>query len=97
MGLNLTQTYPEVEPLLHQLSEARKRVRALWELKHSWIIQNVDLQIFDREANHLQSILMNQNTLLDVAEFGVSIDKFILTVKKSQHEGLKSCCDLPLI
>lgn len=69
----MCQTNPEIKPLIPQLSESKKTVRQLWEDKNSWVFQNLDLQIFDREANQLQSICGNQSRLLDVAELGVNL------------------------
>lgn len=81
LGSTVCKMYPEYEPLLQQLSEAKKIVRELWEEKYAWISQNLDLQIFDREANHLQSICANQNTLLDVAELGENLSDMEILIR----------------
>lgn len=72
LGSKLMGTHPEIKSQTQQLSEARMIVRDLWEEKYAWISQSLDLQIFDREANQLQSICANQNKLLNVADLGVS-------------------------
>lgn len=71
LGSQISKAHPEVKPLLKEMEEIKRTVHELWHEKHAWICQNLDLQIFNREANYLHNLCTSQIGLLESADLGV--------------------------
>lgn len=71
LGQQLAEKHRNVELQLEQLEEAQKTVQDMWQDKQMWLQQRLDLQVFNREADQLNSMCTSQDTLLDAAVLGV--------------------------
>ncbi|XP_054709348.1 spectrin beta chain-like [Uloborus diversus] len=85
LGEIVSATEPEIIPLLEQLQEARSSVHCLWAEKKTWLQQTLDLQIFNREANQLQSMASGQDSLLETADLAETLGDMEILMK--HHEA----------
>ncbi|GFS59412.1 spectrin beta chain, non-erythrocytic 5 [Trichonephila inaurata madagascariensis] len=69
----VTRREADVGPLLEQLRKARENVYEMWREKQAWLQQSIDLLSFNREADQLNSMCINQGTLLDSADLGETL------------------------
>ncbi|GFS73922.1 spectrin alpha chain [Trichonephila clavipes] len=69
----VTRRETDVGPLLEQLRKARENVYEMWREKQAWLQQSIDLLSFNREADQLNSLCINQGTLLDSADLGETL------------------------
>jgi spectrin beta len=60
-----------VEKTLIELEEEEKAVRRGWQEKEDWLRQCRDLQVFEREADHLDSATSAHEAFLEFQDLGV--------------------------
>lgn len=75
LGVSLLQKNPdstEIRDSLVQLQEEQDAIHRGWQEKGDWLRQCMDLQVFNREADQIDSITNSHNAFLDFEDLGVS-------------------------
>uniref|UniRef100_A0A2R5L953 Putative spectrin beta chain non-erythrocytic 5 isoform x6 n=1 Tax=Ornithodoros turicata TaxID=34597 RepID=A0A2R5L953_9ACAR len=64
----------EIQATLVQLDEEQKAIHRGWQEKLDYLRQGVDLQMFNREADQIDSITSSHDALLDFEDLGTTLD-----------------------
>lgn len=76
LGVSLLQKNSdssEIRDCLVQLQEEQDAIHRGWQEKGDWLRQCMDLQVFNREADQIDSITNSHNAFLEFEDLGVSI------------------------
>lgn len=68
----------EIRDSLVQLQEEQDAIHRGWQEKGDWLRQCMDLQVFNREADQIDSITSSHNAFLEFEDLGVSACKYYL-------------------
>ncbi|CAG0913206.1 unnamed protein product [Notodromas monacha] len=71
-----------VEKALVELEEEENAVRRGWQEKEDWLRQRRDLQVFEREADHLDSATSAHEAFLAFQDLGESVDAVEALLKR---------------
>lgn len=89
----------EVREKTQQLDEERKALLRGWEQKDDFLRQTLDLQLFNKEADHIDAATSSQEVFLEYCDLGVIIasknmemyDDIILFPKRLHWMTWKLC------
>ncbi|KAM7288321.1 spectrin beta chain, non-erythrocytic 1 [Ixodes scapularis] len=76
----------EIRATLAQLQEEQSAIHRGWQEKLDYLRQGVDLQMFNREADQIDSITSSHDALLDFEDLGTTLDDVEALSKR--HENL---------
>ncbi|XP_065309042.1 spectrin beta chain-like isoform X2 [Dermacentor albipictus] len=76
----------EMKATLKQLQEEQNAIHRGWQEKLDYLRQAVDLQMFNREADQIDSITSSHDALLDFEDLGTTLDDVEALSKR--HENL---------
>lgn len=68
----------EIRDSLVQLQEEQDAIHRGWQEKGDWLRQCMDLQVFNREADQIDSITNSHNAFLEFEDLGVFIFFFLI-------------------
>ncbi|XP_022655531.1 spectrin beta chain, non-erythrocytic 1-like isoform X3 [Varroa destructor] len=88
LGKKLVATNPDVAPLLRRLKEEQDAIKRGYFEKLSHLKQSLDLQIFMKEANSIDSITASHMNVLKRTGFGQTLDEVENLLKR--HDNLVS-------
>lgn len=76
----------EIQAMLVQLQEEQQAIHRGWQEKLDYLRQGVDMQVFNREADQIDSITSSHDALLDFEDLGTTLDDVEALSKR--HENL---------
>ncbi|GIY06493.1 hypothetical protein CDAR_514752 [Caerostris darwini] len=88
LGVSLLQKNPESEEIrdsLVQLQEEQDAIHRGWQEKGDWLRQCMDLQVFNREADQIDSITNSHNAFLDFEDLGTTLDDVETLLKRHEN------------
>lgn len=68
----------EIRDSLVQLQEEQDAIHRGWQEKGDWLRQCMDLQVFNREADQIDSITNSHNAFLEFEDLGVDINFLLI-------------------
>lgn len=69
--LKKTPSDSQVERTLKILNEKRENLLKLWQIKETHLEDQLELQLFSREADHIDAATKGHEAVLDLADVGV--------------------------
>ncbi|GFT80923.1 spectrin beta chain, non-erythrocytic 5 [Nephila pilipes] len=88
LGVSLLQKNPESQEIrdsLVQLQEEQDAIHRGWQEKGDWLRQCMDLQVFNREADQIDSITNSHNAFLDFEDLGTTLDDVETLLKRHEN------------
>ncbi|XP_054722410.1 spectrin beta chain, non-erythrocytic 5-like [Uloborus diversus] len=88
LGVNLLQKNPEsaeIREALVQLQEEQDAIHRGWQEKGDWLRQCMDLQVFNREADQIDSITNSHNAFLEFEDLGTTLDDVETLLKRHEN------------
>ncbi|XP_013777045.2 LOW QUALITY PROTEIN: spectrin beta chain, non-erythrocytic 1-like [Limulus polyphemus] len=76
---------PDIQQTISQLQEEREAIHRGWEEKKDWLEQCLDLQMFNREADQIDSITNSHNNFLAYENLGTTLDDVESLVKRHEN------------
>lgn len=74
LGNQLLQTNPNLADINERLDSLNKNQQAVsdgWKKKSDWLKQCLDLQVFNKEADHIDAATSSHEAFLDFTDLGV--------------------------
>ncbi|XP_071037774.1 spectrin beta chain [Parasteatoda tepidariorum] len=88
LGVSLLQKNPEsmeIRDALVQLQEEQDAIHRGWQEKGDWLRQCMDLQVFTREADQIDSITNSHNAFLEFEDLGTNLDDVETLLKRHEN------------
>ncbi|XP_076313686.1 LOW QUALITY PROTEIN: spectrin beta chain, non-erythrocytic 5-like [Tachypleus tridentatus] len=88
LGKNILKKSPDssdIQQTISQLQEEREAIHRGWEEKKDWLEQCLDLQMFNREADQIDSITNSHNNFLAYENLGTTLDDVESLVKRHEN------------
>ncbi|XP_035225862.1 spectrin beta chain, non-erythrocytic 1-like isoform X1 [Stegodyphus dumicola] len=88
LGVSLLQKNPEsteIRDALVQLQEEQDAIHRGWQEKGDWLRQCMDLQVFNREADQIDSITNSHNAFLEFEDLGMTLDDVETLLKRHEN------------
>lgn len=61
----------EIAGMLKRLEDGRQEIHRLWNEKYKQLQDQLELQLFNREADHLDAVTKGHEALLELSDLGV--------------------------
>ncbi|XP_076359799.1 spectrin beta chain, non-erythrocytic 5 kst [Tachypleus tridentatus] len=88
LGKMLLRKNPEasdIRNMVVQLKEEHDAIHRGWQEKYDWLRQCMDLQVFNREADQIDSITNSHNAFLEFEDLGTTLDDVEALLKRHEN------------